>query len=61
MERHFIPCKTSPDAANEEKICEITDKKNVQEIKKNLRRHINKLRSCINRQVLFNIWIPAYG
>ena len=54
-------CKTSPDAANEEKVCKITDKKNVQEIPKNLRRHINKLWGSINPRCYLIFWIPAYG
>ena len=53
--------KTSPDIANEEKVCDITDKKNVQEIIKDLRRHINKLLGSINAGCYLIFGIPAYG
>jgi len=53
--------KTSPDDINEEKICEITNKKNIQEIIKNLRRHINKLRGSINPRCYLIFWISVYG
>ena len=57
----YTECKTSPDAANEEKVCKITDKKNVQEITKSLRRRINKLRSSIDPWCYLIFWIPANG
>jgi len=57
----YIECKTSPHTTNEEKVCNITDKKNVQEITKNLRRHTNKLCGSINPWCYLIFWIPAYG
>jgi len=57
----YTEFKTSPDGADEEKICEITDKKNVQEITKSLRRRINKLRSSIDPWCYLIFWIPANG